>query len=278
MNAAALSELTRRVTGLLELDAGLHLGALSAPGRGHRGMIFGRYLSAYIMVSRFDIPVEQAAHLLNRDRGTVTKALKIFRFLEGYQSWRSALDTLGDLCLRFVEYGAMRASAAAQVPAPVGRDKRNDSLPAWVRERYAIEIEAVGEEEVATEARATTEADSIFLSHPAVKAITADPALQKLLGELVVSVTISPPDDLLIGGAPILLVPPVELASGGVALRLVVKGDSPSQINAMLEARNLISRALLRAGYRLSGAAETFPARDAQGWRYVPLHISPRVA
>jgi hypothetical protein len=63
MNAAALSELTRRVTGLLELDAGLALGALSAPGRGHRGMIFGRYLSAYIMVSRFDIPVEQPAHL-----------------------------------------------------------------------------------------------------------------------------------------------------------------------------------------------------------------------
>ncbi len=237
-------------------------------------MIFGRYLSAYILVTRFQVPVEHTANLLNRDRGTVTKALKVFRFLEGYQSWRAALDTLSDLCERFVQYGQLRATAAQQVPAPVGRDKRNDALPAWVRERYAIEIEAAGEEDVVAEARATADADSIYLSHPAVKAITADPALKKLLGELVVSVTISPPDDLLTRGAPILLVPPAELRDGGIALRLIAKGDSPSQIKTLMEARGLISRALLRKGMRLVGAADTFAARDADGWRYAPLHVT----
>ena len=272
--ASALPEIARRVTGILELDANLPRGALTAPGRGQRGMIFGRYLSAYIMVEHFDVPVEVTAALLNRDRGTVTKALKVFRFLEGYQGWRRALETLADLSRRLVEYGQLREGASEQIPAPVGRERRNDDLPAWVRERYASEIEAASETEIAAEARAEAEADSIYLSHPAVRAITDDPDLVSLLGNPVVSVSLGPLDDQLKLGRAILLVPPEERASGAVALRVLVKGEGPSDVKTMLEARGAISKALLREGFRLTGVAETFSSREHEGWRYMPLHIA----
>jgi hypothetical protein len=187
-----------------------------------------------------------------------------------------ALEKLATLAEDFVAYGALRAKAAEHIPAPVGRDRRNDGLPAWVKERYAIEIEAHGDIEAADEARAQAEADNIYLSHPAVKAITDDPDLNSLIGNPVVSVTLSPLDDPL-SRRPLLLVPPEEKAGGAIALRLLVKGSSPSEIKAMLEARQAASRALLKKGYRLTGVAESFASRDKDGWRYIPLHIA-RVA
>lgn len=272
-HALAADEMVRRITGLIELDDHLPFGALMAAGRGGKSLIFGRYLAAYILVSRFEIQVEEAAKMLRRDRSTVTKALKVFRFLEGYTGWRKALDTLFDLCERFVVYGAERAAAAAHIPAPVGRGNRNDDLPAWVRERYAVEIEAAGDVEVAAEARARAEADNIFLNHPAVRAITDDPTLQQLIGVPVVSVSLSPLDDPS-SVRPLLLVPPTETASGAIALRLLVKGSSPSEIQAMRDARHVIATGLRRCGYRLTGVAETFASRDKEGWRYIPLHIA----
>lgn len=267
-------DLVRRITGLIELDAGLPLGALSAPGRGARGLIFGRYLAAHLLVAHFHIQVEDAARLLNRERSTVTKALKVFRFLEGYSGWRAALETLAGLAKDFVAYGEQRASAALHIPPPVGRERKNDPLPTWVRERYAVEIEAQGEAEAAADARAAAEADSIYLSHPAVRAITDDPDLARFIGSPVASVSLSPLDDPL-EKRPLLLVPPAETkASGAIALRLLVKGSSPSELAAMREARAAIQRTLIKRGYRLTGVAETFASRDKEGWRYIPLHIA----
>lgn len=265
-------EIARRVTGLLEVDTGLALGALSASGRGKRETIFARYLAAHIMVTYFEMNVDVVAKLLGKDRGTVTKALKVFRFLEGYQGWRQALSTISELCARFVAYGLERERAAEHVPPPVGRVRRNDTLPQWARDRYAIEIEAVGDAESAREARAQAEADKVFLRHPAVKAITDDPGLIQILGELVVSVTLSPLDDNC--GRPLLLVPPDEKSDGAIALRLMMKGDSPPEIKRMLDARARIARTLVTHGYRLTGVAETFASRDRDGWRYAPLHIA----
>jgi hypothetical protein len=266
-------ELVRRITGLIELDAKLPLGALSAKGRGGRGLIFGRYFAAHLLVTRFNVQVEDAAKLLNRDRSTVTKALKVFRFLEGYTGWRKALDTFAEMSEKFVAFGHERAVAAEAIPAPVGRDRKNDALPLWVRERYAVEIEAQGDADAAHEARAQAEADSIYLRHPAVKAITDDPDLVTLIGVPVVSVTLSPLDDPHLR-RPMLLVPPSDKTGGAIALRLLVKGDSLAEIKTMLAARAAASRALLRKGFRLTGVAETFASRDKEGWRYIPLHIA----
>lgn len=275
MTVLAPAEIARRITGILEVDANLALGALSAKGRGNRGMIFQRYLAAYIMVDRFDIQVEHAAALLHRDRGTVTKALKVFKFLEGYQGWRKALDTVTDLSERFLAYAEERTSAQVQIPAPVGRDKRNDTLPAWVRERYAVEMEAHGDIEIAGEARAAAEADSFYLRHPAVMAITDDLDLQRFIGDLVVSVTLSPLDDLRWRDRSLLLVPPTDSTTGAIALRLMMKGDSPPALKKLMEARAMIARILIKAGFRLSGATESFASREHEGWRYAPLHIYP---
>lgn len=267
--------MVRRVTGLLEIDAGLSLGALMGPGRGHKGHIFGRYLAAHLLVNYFNLQIEDAAKLLNRERSTVTKALKVFRFLEGFASWRTALEKIANLALEFVAYGEARAQASQHVPAPVGRDRRNDPLPQWVRERYALDIEAQAERSQADEARARRESDSIYLSHPVVKALTDDPDLKHLIGELVVSVTLSPLDDnKQTRGRPVLLVPPREKASGAISLRLLVQGDSPSEMKRTLEARTRIAAVLIKLGYRLTGVAESFASRDRQGWRYVPLHIA----
>lgn len=269
-----ITETARRVTGLLELDAGLEIGALTKPGRGTRGQIFGRYLAAYILVERFRVPIERVAHALKRDRGTVTQAMKVFRFLEGYPAWRDALESISDLSFDFVEYGERRALAAANIPAPVGREGRNDNLPAWVREQYAREVEAVGEESVA-QARMDEAVDTLLANHPAVKVITDDPDVKQLLGKPVVSVSLSPLDDPSKSSAPILLVPPTPpTVEGRITLRLLCKGDSPSEIETMRTARASIGRALAKSGMRLSGAAETFPARDRLGWRYIPLYIA----
>ena len=267
-------EIARRVTGLIELDNALAPATLTAPGRGQKGVVFARYLAAYILVDRFNVPVEHTAHLLNRDRGTVTKALKVFRFLEGYQGWRQALALLGDLSERFIEFGAQRQLADVQTPAPVGRERKNDPLPAWVRERYAQEVENAGETMAADEARAQREADNIYLAHPAVRAITDDPELVSFIGQPVVAVSLSPLDEHARQTRPVLIVPPEERSKGAIALRLLVKGDSPHEIKAMMAARACASRALFKAGYRLTGVAETFAARDFPGWRYMPFHLA----
>ena len=266
-------EIARRVTGLIEVDEGMALGALANGGaRGAGGLIFARYLAAYIMVDRFNLQVEHVARLLRRERGTVTKAIKVFRWLEGYQTWRAALESISNLCVQFVEYGERKKHAQQAIPAPVGRAKRNEKTPAWVRDAYARDLEIMGEAKLAREARERAESDSIYLRHPAVKALTDDPALQRIVGSMVVSVTLSPLDDPRSRTA-VLLVPPSDKVGGAIALRLLMRGDSPSEIKIMMEAREAASRALSQRGYRLIGAAESFASRDREGWRYVPFHI-----
>jgi hypothetical protein len=270
-------EIVRRVTGLLEVDGGFAFGALAAGGgsgaRGASDLVFSRYLAAFILVDRFSFGVEHAAILLNRERGTVTKALKVFGWLDGFQGWGAALERVGDLCENFVAYAAEREIAARHIPAPIGRVRNNSSLPAWARSRYAREIESYGEARAVDQARAQAEADNVYLRHPAVKAITNDPDLKRILGEPVVSVSLSPLEDAT-SSRPILIVPPNETTTGAIALRLLAKGESPSEMKAIMDGRQAISRALLKAGFRLAGVAESFASRDAKGWRYVPLHIA----
>lgn len=269
-------EIARRVTGLLEVDAKLPLGALSRPGRGSREFIFGRYLAAYLMVERFDIQIEHAAILLHRDRGTVTKAMKVFKFLEGYQGWRQALLTLGDMAENFVCFAEQRQRASHSIPAPVGRDGKNDKLPSWIRERYAQEIEVAGEIDYA-QARAQDDIDTMIATHPAVRAIADDPEVHHLIGIPVVSATISPLDEPNAKPGqrprPILLVPSVP-GDGIFTLRLLCPGDTAPLIAKMREARALIQSKLMKLSMRLTGVADTYPARERKGWRYMPLYIT----